>query len=167
MGAALERALVEAEAREPGAHPVDVHRLAAVRGAGQRQLRLADGEALGGAALQQDQRLQGLDRRAREDRPIGLARGMAQRAGGIADRVADAVPALDMLATVDEDSDRNGLRSGNGHNKGLAARDKLGERGLRRTAAPAADAGAQRVWSDTAERGGNGGAGCTAARGSP
>jgi len=117
MGAAFERALVEAEARQPGPHHVDVHRLAAVRGAGQRQLGLAHAEALGRAALQQHQRLQGLDRRAREDRPVVLAQGLAQRAGGIGDGVADPVAALDPLAAAHQDANRDGLRCVGAHNE--------------------------------------------------
>ncbi|MBM3629987.1 MAG: hypothetical protein FJX21_19500, partial [Alphaproteobacteria bacterium] len=49
--------------------------LAAMARAGDRELRLRKREGVGGAALHQRQRLQELDRRAREDRRVDVAAG--------------------------------------------------------------------------------------------
>ena len=68
MRAAGQRVRGDADPAEPAAHAGHVHRLAAVRGAGQRELGLGQPEAARGPALQQGQRLQRLDRRARKHR---------------------------------------------------------------------------------------------------
>ena len=62
-----------------------VGRLAAVRSTGQRQLRVAKPEALGGAAGHQRQRLQHLHRRAREDGALDVAARAVQVAAGVDD----------------------------------------------------------------------------------
>ena len=65
--------------RAPASAPRSRHgRLAAVRGAGQRQLLRAEAVAVGRAALDQRQRLQRLDRRARIDRPLDVAQRQAR-----------------------------------------------------------------------------------------
>src|SRR3546814_7007697 len=65
----------EPDAGEPGGHGVDVTRLAAVAGAGQRQLRLAQLESVGAAALDEGDGLQRLDGGAGIDRAVGIAGG--------------------------------------------------------------------------------------------
>ena len=106
MGAAFQRRCVEPEAREPRPHQGDVFRLARMGGAGQGEFLLADGEAVGGAALDQSKRLQRLDRGAREDCPIDVSRGLEQPAGGIGHGVGDAVLALDPLTPPHHHRDR-------------------------------------------------------------
>ena len=80
--------------------------LAAMRGAGQRQLGLAHPEAVGGAALDQGQRLERLDGRAWIDRLVDVAQGQEDSAVGVGDAQADAMPALHPLAPPHLDRNR-------------------------------------------------------------
>ena len=80
--------------------------LAAVRGAGQRQFLQAEAVAVGGAAFDQRQRLQRLDRRARKDRPLDVAQRQHARAVGVDHRDRAGMPALDQRAAQDLDQNR-------------------------------------------------------------
>ena len=51
MRAAGEIAFAAIDAREPGFDALDVHRLAAVRGASEREFVVADAQGIGGAAF--------------------------------------------------------------------------------------------------------------------
>ena len=72
----------------------DVRRLAAMRGAGERQLLVAKAVAVGRALLDQRQRLQCLDRRARKYRRSHVADGKHVAALRIGHRDGAAVSAL-------------------------------------------------------------------------
>ena len=79
--------------------------LATVRGAGERQLGV--GEASSAAPLcHQRQRLQQLDRRAREDRPVDVADRGEHAAVGVEDRHRADVPRLDRGPAQDLDEQR-------------------------------------------------------------
>ena len=91
MGAALEGARIEADLAEQPLHHGHVAGLAAVRGARDGELLVAEVEALGGAAFHEGDRLQGLHGRAREDRPQHIADGGDHAAIGIADGDGAAV----------------------------------------------------------------------------
>ena len=73
MRAAFQRAGIEPGARQHAGGGRDMAGLAAMRRAGERELLLGETEAIGGARLDQHQRLQRLDRRARIDRPLDVA----------------------------------------------------------------------------------------------
>ncbi len=98
--------LVQADAVQPGAHGLDVKRLAAVRGAGERELRLAQPEGVGGAGFDQGQRLQHLDGRARVDRVLDIATRPSEPARRIGDGDSAAMAALHQVAARDLDQDR-------------------------------------------------------------
>ena len=74
MGATLQGGPVEAQAREPFLNEPNVLLLAGVRGAGESEFAIGEGEALGSAALEQGNGLQWLYGGAREDGAIDLAR---------------------------------------------------------------------------------------------
>ena len=84
--AALERVLVEPGFREHARDHRRVCRLAVVRRACDGQLLVGETERVGGAALDQRQGLQDLDRRAREDRELDVADRDDHRAVGVDDR---------------------------------------------------------------------------------
>jgi len=73
MAAAAQVGLFRADAVEHALHDCDVHCLAAVAGAHQRQHLRVEAEALHAAVLYEGERLQGLERRASEVQPMGVA----------------------------------------------------------------------------------------------
>jgi len=105
MAAAFEVLRPEIGARKPAPHGIDMDRLAAMRGAGERDLGIAQTEPLGGAGLHQRQGLQRLYGRAREDRAVDVAPGTHHAAGGIDHGCGAGVTALDHLAAGRLDQD--------------------------------------------------------------
>ena len=89
----------------------DMRRLAAVRRAGERELLVAEAVAVGAARLDQHQRLQRLDGRARKDRRRDVAERQHGRAVGVDHRHGAAVAALDQVAARHFDQDRIGHRA--------------------------------------------------------
>ena len=85
----------------------DMARLAAVRGAGERQFGIAEAVAVGGAALDQRQGLQRLDGGARKDAPADVADRRPPLAAGIDHGDGAAMEALDQRAAGDFDEDRD------------------------------------------------------------
>ncbi len=73
LDAALEHRRVDARLGEHAGRGAHMRRLAVVRGAGERQFVVGQVEPVGRAALDQRQRLQRLDRAAREDRAFDIA----------------------------------------------------------------------------------------------
>ena len=73
MRAAGKIALVEPGLGEQAPHRLDMHTVAAMRGAGDRELVIAEPKRVGGAALDQRNGLQRLDRGAREHRSLDIA----------------------------------------------------------------------------------------------
>jgi hypothetical protein len=71
-----------------------------VRGAGHGELLVVEAELVGGTALDQRQRLQDLDRRAREDRPVDVAQRRHDGAFGIDDGDRAAVHRLAGIAAA-------------------------------------------------------------------
>src|SRR5262245_63370876 len=67
MRAAGKEALIEPRASEQASHRLDMHAVAAMRGASDRKLGLAEPECIGGAAFDQQNGLERLHRRARVD----------------------------------------------------------------------------------------------------
>jgi hypothetical protein len=96
-----------------------VLRLAGVRRAGQRELLLAHGEAIGGAAFNQGKRLQWLDRRAREHRSIDVTGTREQAAVGSGHGKSDAMLALHALTSPHQDGHRRDLAVRSGHARHL------------------------------------------------
>jgi len=96
--AAFERAGVEPGLGEHAACGGHVRRLAVVRGAGQRQLGIGQLQRIGRAAGHQRQRLQQLDRRAREYGALDLAEREHAAPVAIDDRHRTAVRRLQRAA---------------------------------------------------------------------
>ena len=86
MRAAGERRDVEPGLGEHRRRGLDMRRRAGMRGAGERDLGLAELQRVGGAALDQRQRLQRLDGGARKDRLVDFAERERDRAVGVDDR---------------------------------------------------------------------------------
>jgi hypothetical protein len=101
--AAFERSIEPARQHARGGG--DMAGLARVRGAGERQLRRSEAIAVGGAAFDQRQRLQRLDRRARIDRALDVALRQHAATVGIDHRHRAAMPAFDQPAAQDFDQD--------------------------------------------------------------
>ena len=76
-----------------------------MRGAAQRDRLPAQPEPIRGAALDQRQRLQGLDRRARKHRPGHVAEREDHTLVGVDDRPRPAMKRLDAQAAGDFDGD--------------------------------------------------------------
>jgi hypothetical protein len=96
-----------------GEHPLDhldVARLAVVRRAGDRQLLVVEAEPVGGAALDQRDRLQHLDRRARKDRPIDVAERDQPLAVGVETAIAPRCADSRVVAAHRLDEDRDWAR---------------------------------------------------------
>src|SRR5262245_13378736 len=74
MRAAGKVALVEARASEQASHGLDMHAVAAMRGASDRKLGVAKPERLGGAAFDQRNGLENFHRGAREDATVNVAK---------------------------------------------------------------------------------------------
>jgi len=87
-----------ADAPQPAGHQLDMARLAAVAGRGQRDLLVAEPEARRGTGLDQRQRLQWLDRRARIDRLLEIAAVDRDPPGDLGHGDRHLVPALDVAA---------------------------------------------------------------------
>ncbi len=104
--AAGECRLIQAQAPEPGLDQGHMIRLAAMRGAGQRQLRGTDPERVGGTALDQGQGLEGLDRRARVDGLVDVAQGQQHATVRIGHARPHPMPAFDPLAAPHLDCNR-------------------------------------------------------------
>src|SRR5476649_2937341 len=81
-------------------------RLAIMRGAGQRDVLVAEAEALDGAALDEGHRLDRLVGRARQDGLVDVAPRSDDRAVGLHDRGDAFVAALDHRSARDFDDDR-------------------------------------------------------------
>ena len=95
MGAAAQRRGIERRLRQHARDARDMPRLAGMRGAGQRQLLVAEAVSIRGAGLDQRQSLQRLDRGARENRRRHVAYGQHGSAIGIGHRDGAAMLALD------------------------------------------------------------------------
>jgi hypothetical protein len=106
VGAAAQRRGIEPGLRQHARDPRDMPRLAGMRGAGQRQLFVAEAESVGGAGLDQRQGLQRLDRGARENRRCHIADGQHASAVGIGHGDGAAMPALDQRPAQDFDQNR-------------------------------------------------------------
>ena len=106
MRAAFERAFVISGFGEHRAHRRDMGLAAGVRGAGKRDLVVAEAEAIGGAAFDERQGLQGLDGGARINRPLGVAERQNHPAVGIDDRARAAMGGFDPIAARGLDGHR-------------------------------------------------------------
>ena len=105
MRAAFEIALAQADLRQPGAHGLNVARFAIVRGAGQRDVLVAEPEALDSAALDEGHGLDRLVGRARQDGRVDVAPRCDNRAVGLDDGGDALVPAFDDRTPCDLDHD--------------------------------------------------------------
>ncbi len=108
MRAAFERALVAPRLGEHRLRQRDMLVLAGVGGAGERNLPVAQAQPVGGAALDERQGLERLDRRARIDRSLDVAEGERDCAIRIDDRARPAMGGFDPPATKDFDHNRVG-----------------------------------------------------------
>ena len=109
--AAFEHAFVASRLGEHRAGQRDMRLLARMRGAGERDLLVAEAEAVGGAALDQRQGLQRLDRRTRIDGPVDVAEGEHHPPVRVDHGARPAMGGFDPLAAQDFDDDRIGHRS--------------------------------------------------------
>ena len=107
MGAAFEIGFAQAHFLQPGAHRLDMARLAAVRSAGERDMFVAEPETLDGAAFHEGHGLDRLVGRARQDRGIDVAPGLDDGAVGLHHRGNALVPALDDGPSRDLDHHRS------------------------------------------------------------
>ncbi len=103
MSAAFEVAFAEPDRLQPGTHRLDMALLAIVRGAGERDVLVAQAEAFDGAALDEGHRLDRLVGRAWQDRRIDVAPRRDDRAVRLDDRGGTLVPALDQRPARDLD----------------------------------------------------------------
>ena len=118
VGAAFEVVFAEPTALEPTADRRHVIGLTAVRGAGERQFGIAQAKGLGGTRFDERQRLNRLDRRAREHRLRRLAPRFDRRTMAIAHHGVDVVKAFDVRATRDLDA-KNRVPATRGHALGV------------------------------------------------
>ena len=95
MRAAGEIALVEPGLGQQASHRRDMHTIAAMGGAGDRKLLIAEPERIGRPALDQRNGLQRLDRRAREHRALDIAEREHEPAVRVGDRDRAGMAALD------------------------------------------------------------------------
>jgi hypothetical protein len=95
MGPAGEIAFVEPCLVEQASHRLDMHPIAAVRGASDRKLGIAKPKRIGGAALDEGQGLQRFHRGAWKDRALDIAKGKNEAAGSIGNRDGAGMAALD------------------------------------------------------------------------
>ena len=107
MCAAGKIAFVEPGLGEQAAHRLHMCQLAAMRGAGDRELVVAEPERVGGAALDQRHGLHRLDGRAGKHRPFDVAEGKQEPTVGIGDSDRARMPALDQRPS--EDLDERGI----------------------------------------------------------
>ncbi len=103
MRAASKIAFVEPGLGEQAAHRLDMQGTAAMRGAGDRKLVIAEPERIGCPALDQQNGLHRLDRRAGKHRSIDIAKSKQEPAIGIGDGNRARMPALDEAASDDFD----------------------------------------------------------------
>ena len=108
MGAAFQVALGQPRFLKHALRHQHMGRLAAMGGAGERDLARREAERIGRAGFDQRQRLERLDRRARIDRVLDMAGRRQHVARGIDHRKGAAVPAFDRGAAGDFDKDRVG-----------------------------------------------------------
>src|SRR5262245_19775942 len=95
MRAAGKVALVEARASEQASHGLDMHAVAAMRGASHRKFGVAKPEHIGGAAFDQRNGLKGLHRGAREDATLNVAKRQHEISGRIGDGDSTGMAAFD------------------------------------------------------------------------
>ena len=119
--AASQRWHGETDAGQHRRHAGNVRPGAGMGAAGERDLWRAETEAVGGAALQERQRLQRLDGGAREDRPGDVADGRHHLAVGAHHGDGAGVHALHQGAARELDQD--GVAHGLGRHAGLATRN--------------------------------------------
>ena len=98
MRAAFENALVAPGLCKHCPRRRDMVLLAGMRGAGERDLLCAQAQAVRGAALEQRQGLQRLDRGARVDRPLDVAERHHDRSARVDDRSGAAMGGFDPIA---------------------------------------------------------------------
>ncbi len=103
--AAFECRFSQPRLRQHARGGLDVARLAAMRGAGEGQFGVAEAVAIGGAALDEGQRLQRLDGGAWIDRLVDVADGEDDLAVGVADHCRTAMDAFDHVAAQNLDED--------------------------------------------------------------
>ena len=96
---------VESGLGEHGGGGGDMSGLAGMGGAGQRQLLVAQPEPVRRAAFNQRQRLDRLHRRARENRPLDVAKRERRHAVGVDDDASATMPGLDAAAAPNFDDD--------------------------------------------------------------
>ena len=101
MRAAFERARLAPAFGQHRARRLDMHRLAGMRGAGERDLRAAQAITIRRAALDERQRLQRLDGGARKHWRFDIAKRQHGSAVRIADGDRAAMDALDPRAARD------------------------------------------------------------------
>ena len=95
MDAAGEIALIEPGLGQQAPHRRDMQIIAAMGGAGDRKLLIAEPERIGRPALDQRHGLQRLDRRAREHRPLDIAEREHEAAMSVGNGDRAGVAALD------------------------------------------------------------------------
>ena len=109
MRPALEVRLAESDPPQPPPQPFGVHRLAAVGSAGQRNLGVAELEAIRGARLDEGQSLQRLDSRARIHGALDVSPRVHAAAAGVDDGDGAAVETFHHVASRDLDENRIGV----------------------------------------------------------
>ena len=114
VGAAFQAGGFAAGLFQHGVRRCRVFGQAGVRGAGQGELRVGEGEAVSGALGEQGQGLQRLDGRAREDRLVRVAAGQHQAALRVGHGEAAGVAGLDMRAAEDFGQDHGAGRGARG-----------------------------------------------------
>ena len=105
MGTAFQIALAQADACQPGAHGLDMAWLAAMRSTGQRDVLVAQSEALDGTALDKGHGLDRLVGGARQDWRVDIAPGRNDRPVGFHHGRDALVPAFDDGSARDFDDD--------------------------------------------------------------
>ena len=85
MGAAGKVALIEPRASEQASHGLDMHAIAAMRGASHGKLGIAEPERIGSTAFDEGNGLERLHRGAREDRTLHIAKRQQEPSGRIGD----------------------------------------------------------------------------------
>ena len=106
MRAAAQRRSVKPRRRQHALDTRDMCRLAAMRGAGERQLLLAEAVTICRTRFQERQRLERLDGGARKYRRRNVADGEHRLAVRVGDSDRAAMPALDQRPAHDFDKDR-------------------------------------------------------------
>src|SRR5262249_8020135 len=124
MRAASEIAFLATDAAEPTLDSLDMHWLAAVRRACERQLIRRDREGVGAAGFDESQRLERLEGGARVNRGVDIAPAREDAALGVADRDRAAMGTLDPATArhFDKDGVHDRINRGRGSWRAAANR---------------------------------------------